>query len=97
MQKTSTAYLEQHEFIERLIPLHKEHPRMGGTTQIAIAIVRVATDCTSHTPFRVWDFCSHGKFPEIKKCKTLNFLLIHYQSRQYYIMVEHQIIQNAVT
>lgn len=57
------TYLEQHELVEGLVPLHEKDTSVRGTTQVAVTIVRVPTHGTAHTAFCVWHFGCHCKLP----------------------------------
>lgn len=47
------ALLEQHEFVERVVPLHKEDSGWRTSTQILVAVVRVPYDAALGTLLRV--------------------------------------------
>ena len=46
---------QQHEFVERVIPLHQKDPVGSSATQIFVAIVGISTNATFTTSLRIVD------------------------------------------
>lgn len=52
--------LEQHELVERVVPLHKEDTPRKSSTEILVAVVWISTDCTLGATLGLWNLGGHA-------------------------------------
>ena len=56
-------HLKEHEFVQRIVPLHKEDARRRCTSQIFVSIVRIPSHTAIIRSLSVWDLHTCRAFP----------------------------------
>lgn len=69
--------LEQHEFVEGVIPLHEDNAMGQGSTQVPVAIVGVPPHTAASATLCVWNFCSVVKLPVKRLHQNLYTSSVH--------------------
>ena len=54
--------LEEHELVERIVPLHQEDASRLGSAQILVAVVRIPPNTELCRPLGLWDLGRHVVF-----------------------------------
>ena len=67
---------QQHELVQRVVPLHKENSTREGTAKVLVAIIRVSTHCTFATPLCVRYLQSKQKFYKFNKQVSITFFYL---------------------
>ena len=52
--------LEQHELVERVVPLHKEDTPRKSSTEILVTVVRISPNCTLGAPLGLRNLGGHA-------------------------------------